>query len=181
VILDTCTTKEINVTYYPGEKISAMRPAAAREEEMGKSIYRMLGPFVLIGAIFAFGATKEASAQVSVNINIGPPPIVAAEPPEMVMVPGSAVFFVPLPNIDVFFFNGYWWSPRGGLWYRSRAYNGPWGVVNKRYVPSSVYRVPGDYRRVYEKEKHIPYGQWKKERHHGREGNGGKHGRGHGH
>lgn len=160
-----------------------MRPVAAREKEMKKSIYGMLGVFVLIGALFAFGGTKEASAEVNVNINIGPPPIVVSEPPEVVMIPGSMVYFVPLPDIDVFFHNGYWWSPRGSHWYRAKAYNGPWGVVNKRYVPSHVYRVPKDYRRVYEKEKHIPYGQWKKQGgHHGKEEHKeNKHGRGHGH
>lgn len=134
---------------------------------MRKSIFGVLGVVVLIGALFAFGGTKEALAEVNVNINIGPPPIVVAEPPAVVMVPGSPVFFVPIPDIDIFFYDGYWWSPRGSQWYRSKAYKGPWGVVNKRYVPAHVFRVPNDYRKVYEKEKHIPYGQWKK---HGKEG-----------
>ena len=157
-----------------------MRPVAAREEEMRKSIYGVLGLFVLIGALFAFVGTKESSAEINVSINLGPPPIVAVAPPEVVAVPGSAVFFVPLPDIDIFFYNGYWWSPRGSHWYRSRAYNGPWGVVDRHYIPGPVYRVPRDYRTVYGKERHIPYGQWKKERgHHG--GGEHKHGHGHGH
>jgi len=118
---------------------------------------------ILLGVLFALGGTKEALAEVHVNINIGPPPIVVAEPPEVVFIPGSQVYFVPNPEIDVFFYNGYWWSPRGDRWYRAKAYNGPWGVVNKRYVPAPVYRVPKDYRVVYEKERHIPYGQWKKQ------------------
>jgi len=130
---------------------------------MSKSIFRMLGLVVLLGALFAFGETKEASAEVSININLGPPPIVVAEPPEVVMIPGLQVYFVPQLEFDVFFYNGYWWSPRGSRWYRTRAYNGPWKVVNKRYVPAPVYRVPKDYRNVYEKEQHIPYGQWKKQ------------------
>jgi hypothetical protein len=162
-----------------------MRSSAAREVEMRKSIYGVLGAVVLIGALFAFGGTKEASAEVNVNINIGPPPIVVPEPPEVVLIPGSPVLFVPIPDIDIFFYEGYWWSPRGSQWYRSRAYNGPWGIVNKRYVPSHVFRVPKDYRRVYEKEKHIPYGQWKKQgRHNEKHERGGEkengHGRGHG-
>lgn len=140
-----------------------MRLSAAREVEMRESIYKVLGPVVLLGALFALGGTKEALAEVHVNINIGPPPIVVAEPPELVLVPRSQVYFVPQPEIDVFFYNGDWWSPRGDRWYRARAYNGPWGVVNKRYVPAPVYRVPKDYRVVYEKEQRIPYGQWKKQ------------------
>ena len=152
---------------------------------------RMLGVTglaVLLGALFALGGTREASAEMQVNINLGPPPIVVAEPPEVVLVPRSQVYFVPHPEIDVFFYNGYWWSPRGNRWYRARAYNGPWGVVARRYVPGPVVRVPRDYRVVYERERRIPYGQWKKqhkhqekaerreEKEHRKEG---KHGRGH--
>jgi hypothetical protein len=123
----------------------------------------MLGLVVFPRMSYAFGETKEASAEVSININLGPPPIVVAEPPEVVMIPGLQVYFVPQLEFDVFFYNGYWWSPRGSRWYRARAYNGPWKVVNKRYIPAPVYPVPKDYRNVYEKEQHIPYGQWKKQ------------------
>lgn len=166
-------------------EITIMRPYAAMEVEMRKSIYRVLGLLVLIVALFAFRGTKDASAEVSVNINIGPPLITVAEPPEVVMIPGLQVFFVPQLEFDVFFYNGYWWSPRGNRWYRSRAYNGPWGVINRRYVPTPVYQVPKDYRGRYEREQHIPYGQWKhQERKEHREGKDHKkdhkHGRGHG-
>ncbi|MCX5806725.1 MAG: hypothetical protein NT010_11800 [Proteobacteria bacterium] len=130
---------------------------------MKKYIYRILGLFVILGAILLHGGINKAVAQVQVTVNLGPPPIVVAEPPAVVMVPRSRVYFVPDPNIDVFFYNGYWWSPRGSHWYRAKAYNGPWGTVDRRYVPASVHRVPRDYRVVYEKEKHIPYGQWKKQ------------------
>ncbi|MCX5817717.1 MAG: hypothetical protein NTX75_16005 [Proteobacteria bacterium] len=130
---------------------------------MKKRIYGIIGLVFLLGALMPLGEIKETAAQVQVDINIGPPPIVVAAPPAVVMVPRSKVYFVPDPHIDVFFYNGYWWSPRGNQWYRSRAYKGPWGVVERRYVPAPVHRVPRDYRVVYEKEKHIPYGQWKKQ------------------
>ena len=71
---------------------------------------------------------------------------------------------VPDPNIDVFFYGGYWWSPRGERWYRARAYNGPWGVIERHRVPPAVIYVPRDYRARYERERHVPYGQWKKDR-----------------
>lgn len=130
---------------------------------MKKNVCGVLGLAVLFGALFVFGWTKTALAGVQVNINLGPPPIVVAEPPEVVMVPGSRVYFVPQPDVDVFYYNSYWWSPRGNQWYRAKAYNGPWGIVEQRYVPAPVCRVPKDYRAKYEKEKHIPYGQWKKQ------------------
>ena len=134
------------------------------------------GPALLLAALLAGAPVMEAAAEVHVNVNLGPPPIVVAQPPEMVMVPGSDVYFVPDVNYDVFFYNGFWWSPRGERWYRARAYNGPWRVVPRRIIPPPVFRVPRDYRRVYLRERHVPYGQWKREwREHGR-GRGGGHG-----
>jgi hypothetical protein len=130
---------------------------------MKKNMCMMLATVIVVGALSAAGGTQEATAEVYVNINLGPPPIVVAEPPALVMIPGQQVFFVPQLDFDVFFHAGYWWSPRGNDWYRSRAYNGPWGVVERRHVPAPVFQVPHDYRGRYEKEKHIPYGQWKKQ------------------
>ena len=129
---------------------------------MRKTFFGAIGMAVLFGALFVPGGIGDASAEVSVSINLGPPPIVVAEPPAMVLVPRTQIYFVPGRDIDVFFYAGYWWSPRGDRWYRARAYNGPWGVVDRRYVPSSVRRVPKDYRVRFEREKHVPYGQWKK-------------------
>ncbi|MBF8259415.1 MAG: hypothetical protein HW377_1789 [Actinobacteria bacterium] len=112
----------------------------------------------------AWGFSETARAEVSIGINIGPPPIMVAEPPGVVMIPRSQVHFVPDPNIEVFFFNGYWWSPRGDRWYRARAYNGPWGVIERNRVPRAVLYVPRDYRTMYGQDRQVPYGQWKKDR-----------------
>jgi hypothetical protein len=121
--------------------------------------------YLLAGAAIAaaMGFSGPARAEVSVSINLGPPPIVVAEPPGVVLIPQSQVYFVPDPQIDVFFYGGYWWSPRGDRWYRARAYNGPWGVIERSRVPRAVIYVPGDYRARYERERHYPYGHWKKE------------------
>ncbi len=138
---------------------------------MSNRIFKVGGSALLLGALLACGAPKEVGAggvDVGVNLNIGPPPVVVAEPPAMVMVPNTSVYFVPEANFDVFFCNGYWWSPRGGRWYRSRAYNGPWRHMDRRFVPRPVFGVPHDYRRIYARERHIPYGEWR-----GRHGGGG--------
>jgi hypothetical protein len=124
-----------------------------------KHLFLLLIPAAL--ALLAAGG-GTARAEVNVNINLGPPPIVVAEPPAVVMVPQSNVYFVPDPHLEVFFYGGYWWSPRGPAWYRARAYNGPWAVVERSRVPRAVIYVPRDYRARYERERHIPYGQWKK-------------------
>ena len=133
---------------------------------MRSGLFGKAGWAVLLGALFALAGTTGASAEVQVSVNIGPPPIVVEAPPEVVLVPRTQVYFVPQPEIDVFFYNGYWWSPRGDRWYRARAYNGPWAVVSRRYVPGPVVRVPRDYRVQYERERHIPYGQWKHRKKH---------------
>jgi hypothetical protein len=114
----------------------------------------------LLAAVLIGGTAGGAAADVNLSVNLGPPPIVAAEPPEVVLVPGSDVYFVPGYDYDVFYYGGYWWSPRGAVWYRAPAYSGPWRAVPRRFVPGPIFGVPRDYRRVYLRERHIPYREW---------------------
>jgi hypothetical protein len=151
-------------------------------------IFRCLLAGAAIAA--AMGFSEPARAEVSVNINLGPP-VVIAEPPHLVLVPQSQVYFSPDPQVDIFFYGGYWWSPRGDRWYRATEHNGPWGVIERSRVPQEVIVVPRDYRTRFEREKPIPYGQWKKQHKqvekaerkeqkrdkHDDRGGGGKHGR----
>lgn len=103
-----------------------------------------------------------AQAEVNLNINVGAPPVVVAEPDEVVLIPEFEVYFIPGGNVDLFFHGGFWWSPRGDRWYRASSHNGPWVDVRRHVVPRQVIRVPSDYRVRYRKAKHVPYGQWKK-------------------
>lgn len=152
---------------------------------MRRDVRGIAVPAVVLAALWVGGGVRDAAAQVSVNINIGPPPIVVAQPPAVVLVPSTSVYFVPDVSYDVFYYGGYWWSPRGDHWYRASAYNGPWHTISRHSVPGPVYGVPHNYRQVYARERHIPYGQWKKEGrghdqgYHGGHGEG--HGEGHGH
>lgn len=130
---------------------------------MRKHMCRLTCPALFLAVCLVGLTVNDATAQVSVNVNLGPPPVVVSEPPELVLVPNSNVYFVPEYNFDLFYYGGYWWSPRGDRWYRSRAYNGPWRIVSRRVIPVPVYRVPGDYRRVYVRERRIPYRQWNRE------------------
>lgn len=148
---------------------------------MRTCFYKVGGSALLLGVLLACAAPREAAAgvNVGVSVNLGPPPIVAVAPPEVVLVPGSQVYFVPGAEFDVFFYNGYWWCPRGDRWYRARGYNGPWRFVDRRFVPRPVFGVPHDYRHIYARERHIPYGEWRGR--HGGEHRGGGEGGGHGH
>lgn len=132
---------------------------------MRNPIYRVLEAGVLLPALLVLGFKNEAHAQIDIHINISPPAIMVAEPPAMVMIPNSTIYFVPQVEIDILFFDNYWWAPRGDQWYRSSAYNGSWERIENHDVPDQVYKVPKDYRQRYDKEQHIPYGQWKKQWH----------------
>ncbi len=87
-------------------------------------------------------------AGVDVSISIGlPPPIVFAAPPEVVVIPETYVYVVPDVAVDIFFYNGWWWRPWQGRWYRSRDYNSGW--VYYQRVPSFYRRIPSGWRNDY--------------------------------
>ena len=127
--------------------------------KMRKGVLVIFG-CVLVSVFLVIGVVGSAQAEVNVSINIGAPPVVVSEPQEVVMMP-SGIYFVPGYSFDVFFYNGYWWSPRGDRWYRAGQYNGPWGVVQRSYVPSYLFKVPKNYRAVYKNERPINYRQWR--------------------
>lgn len=112
-------------------------------------------------AMIFVSAAVPAHSEVNVNVNIGPPPIVVHEP-ELIVVPRTMVYYAPAVEVDLFFYRGRWWSRHDGRWFRSRSHNGPWVVVGPRYVPVEIVRLPRDYRTVYVREQHVPYGQLKK-------------------
>ena len=143
---------------------------------MKTRIFTVLAVLALVGFI-ATAAPVHAGTNVNVNLGIPAPVVVAPQqvyveqPPEMVVIPRSNVYFAPGVSVDLFFYDNRWWNRRGDRWYRADAYNGKWVAVGPRHVPAPVYRVPAEYRSVYAHEKRIPYGQWKKN--HGE--HGGKH------
>ncbi len=140
---------------------------------------RVLFAFPILAAFLALGAPTSAGAGVGVNfnINVGPPPVFVEPPADLVLIPGTGVYFVPGFSADIFFFDGFWWAPRGPAWYRAGSPRGPWIVAEPRFVPRPLFRVPRNYRARFEHERHVPYGQWRREhgdhwseRTHGRRG-----------
>ncbi|MFH1703809.1 MAG: hypothetical protein ABIB41_10370, partial [Nitrospirota bacterium] len=87
--------------------------------------------------------------------------IVFAAPPELVVLPETYVYVVPDIPMDLFFYNGWWWRPWEGRWYRSRYYNRGWGYYNN--VPSFYFDVDPGWRGYY--RDHNWYGhRWNYER-----------------
>jgi len=101
---------------------------------------------LLLALVLAVPVPSKAG--VDVNISVGfPPPIVFAAPPEVVVIPETYVYAVPDVNVDLFFYNGWWWRPWQGRWYRSRNYNSGWGYYQS--VPSFYSNIPSGWRNDY--------------------------------
>lgn len=71
-------------------------------------VYGIMGPVILMGALLICAAPNEATAGVNsgVSSTSGRHQLVIPEPPEVVVVPGSRLYFVSGIAFDVFFYNG---------------------------------------------------------------------------
>src|SRR5678816_387775 len=68
--------------------------------------------------------------------------------PQLMQVPGYPVYYAPRLNSNFFFYDGMYWVYQSDNWYASSWYNGPWGLVDRYYVPEYVLRVPVRYYRA---------------------------------
>lgn len=115
---------------------------------MSRFVRALSVPTVLAGLLAVTPGTSMGD--VSVNVNIGPPPpIVLAAPPSLVVVPGvPVVSYAPSASVDLFFFDTRWYYPYGGHWYVGRTYKGPWTYVAVGKLPRSIVVVPARYYKV---------------------------------
>jgi len=87
-------------------------------------------------------------ARIDVNVRIAlPPPIVFAAPPTLIVLPETYVYVVPDIDVDIFFYNGWWWRLWEGRWYRSRYYNSRWAYYQS--VPAFYTGIPSSWRNDY--------------------------------
>ncbi len=112
-------------------------------QEGGSTMKKVLFGAILLTWALIIPIPTMAAVNVSVDIPL-PPPIVFAVPPEVVVLPDTNdVYVVPNIAIDLFFWNGWWWRPWEGRWYRSHYYNRGWRYYNKR-VPRFYFDIdPG--------------------------------------
>ena len=101
---------------------------------------------LLLALVLVFPIPTMAAVDVHVSIPL-PPLIVFAAPPEVVVLPETNVYAVPDLDVDIFFYNGWWWRPWEGRWYRSRNYSSGWGYY--RSVPSFYRGIPSSWRNDY--------------------------------
>jgi hypothetical protein len=105
--------------------------------------------YPLIALLLLLCAVTPAAAQVSIgiglpSINIG---INLPAFPELVVVPGSPVYYAPRLDGNFFFYDGLFWAYQGDNWYASSWYNGPWALAAPEIVPVFILRVPVRYYR----------------------------------
>ena len=140
---------------------------------------RVILGLAAVAAIVAGPALASTRTYFGFQIGVGsappPPTIVVHGEPECRPVPGSRVYVVEEPDADYDFFRygPYWYVCSGEYWYRSRRYDGPFAVVDVRYVPRPVFYVPEKH------WKHHRPGHW--EGYHEVGVVKVKHGKGHGH
>ena len=124
----------------------------------------------------------HGSATVGISL---PPPLIFPGPPDVIVMPDTDdVYVVPDVDVDIFFWNGYWWRPWESRWYRSSYYDRGWGYYNT--VPTFYVDVdPGwrghyrdhdwyghrwDYSRIPHRELQRNWSTWHNDRHWERQG-----------
>ena len=120
--------------------------------------------------VLGMGVIPARTARAQVNVEIAVPTIrFEVAPPLVVVSPGIQV--VPEYEEEVFFVDGWYWYRSGPYWYRTRDHRGGWVLVERRYVPATLVKIPPGHYKHY-KAKGLPPGQAKKlerERERGRE------------
>ena len=142
---------------------------------MKKSMYGVLGFAVLFGALVALGWSKDASAELRVNIDIAiPPPLQFAEPPDVYVVPSGTSYVYMAPNYDgVYFYGGNWYRLYNGRWFRSSHYNERWDYIETSIVPQVIvvlppeyiHYVPSGYHRIHYDDLSSNWQSWDQGRH----------------
>jgi hypothetical protein len=110
------------------------------------------------------GLPVETIAAVNVNIGIfAPPPAFRIHtPPPVVVIPGTYIYAIPDIAVEILFYQGYWYRPHEGHWYRGKSYNGPWTYLDPPRVPRALFDLPPGYYRIPPGHEKIPYGHFKK-------------------
>jgi WXXGXW repeat (2 copies) len=99
-------------------------------------------------AALLWSGASAAGPDVRIDIGLGVPPIVHATPPQLVVVPGTSVYYAPDVPSNYFFYKGRYYTVANGVWSRAPAYNGPWAVIQIGQVPPPVLAVPLEYYKI---------------------------------
>lgn len=149
------------------------------EEELMSRLSVWIACFGMTLALAGAASKASARTDISINLRVGDPyrgpRLVFEDEPDVVVVPGTRVYYVRDYDYDLYRYGSYWYYNYDDGWYRARRYNGPFVYVGYRSVPRAVAYVPVRYRRHWREPQGHGYGHYKEDRSwHGDE-------RGHGH
>jgi hypothetical protein len=119
---------------------------------------------ILFVAVLFLPQCLFVSENVTVRASL--PVVVLVDDPELVIIPGTYVYYVSNIDHDLFFYGGYWWRPWQNTWYRAEVHSGPWIVIEQRYVPEPVWRLPP---RWHEMRDDTPRVKWSEAKNHWQE------------
>jgi hypothetical protein len=130
--------------WHDGVIQKARRP---RRQWLGGSKMKRL----VFAVLLSLAIVVPIPAMAAVDIHIGfslPPPILFPAPPEVIVLPDTNdVYCVPDIDVDIFFWNGWWWRPWEGRWYRSRYYDRGWAYYDT--VPRFYFDIDPGWRGYY--------------------------------
>lgn len=133
---------------------------------MRKSFFALV--FIILLSLTGYPIKSEAGVDIVLTL----PAIRFYSPPELVVIPDTYVYIIPGIGMDLLFYEGYWWRPNKGHWYRSRTHDGKWRYVEQRRIPHGLrslshdnrHRVSPRYERVHYKEVQKNWKRWEKEK-----------------
>ncbi len=126
--------------------------------------------FIVIMTLAFVSYPSVGITRVDIDVNITPPPLVISEPPAVIVIPGTYIYFYPEAGEDFFFCGGFWYRPYRTHWYRSGSYAGPWVRIAPARVPYGLRHLPRDframsgYRRIPYAELHRNWKTWERDR-----------------
>jgi len=108
----------------------------------------MMGEKSFLVLSLAAGLMGPAAAHADVGINAPTPPPMVMTTPQLVVVPGSTVYYAPGVAYNLFVFGGRYYSFHDGVWFYSATGKGKWTVIPNNRVPRPVLAVPVTYYKV---------------------------------
>jgi hypothetical protein len=109
---------------------------------------------LLVALVVTLAPMAEVKAGgIHFGINIGiplppPPPVVTITVPQLVVVPGTAVYYAPDVSHNIFFYDNRYYIFHHDAWFSAASHNGPWTFIVHEKVPASLLAVPVQYYKV---------------------------------
>ena len=93
-----------------------------------------------------------------------PPDMRIQKPEYLYLLTPYGVYYVPDERHEIFFADGSWYTRYRDTWFTGESYRGPWSQADPRSLPSSLRKLPADYRSPKLKRDKVSYGHWEDKR-----------------